>query len=495
MRKSICGVVFFILLCITACANDTKNGENIQAVKIVTIEPDRVINRFEEIPIGLNVNYFIDNDKINNPEIPLSEAIKSLGVKYLRYPGGDKSDNNLFSLPPYEKSNPSLSRKGKGTSMGRDAFLVENESSFKHEPLDFDAFMVLCQKTGCEPIIVVPCDSRVNNFPEATFLSSREQLIEHAAEWVRYANVKKNYNIKYWMIGNESWHPTVTYGGGYNAEIYAQDVIDFSKAMKTVDPTISIIPNVSSEEESFVENLLKKASGSFDFICISNYPIKTYKNGYEDWVNKKTSLVFPFTEVLELIEKHATCDRDRNMQLIVAEFGPFDWWDGWGMDGDMGHVMCNFDIIGKLLQQPRLNAACFWNTRWMLEPNPWPGFNALDNNNNFHPMAYSVSFWNKYFYPEIIACNTGMEKMITYATFNKEERSFFLYVLNQDEQEQDFSIKIRDKKIQQITRVAQMLGQSSTDFEPIVHEAEIKENFLLQVPAYSISIYRIEVKS
>ena len=93
--------------------------------------------------------------------------------------------------------------------MGREAFLTDNESAFKFEPLNFDDFMSLCQETSCEPIIVVPCDSRKNSYSEATYLSTREQLIEHAAEWVRYANKKHHYNVKYWMVGNESWHPSV----------------------------------------------------------------------------------------------------------------------------------------------------------------------------------------------------------------------------------------------------------------------------------------------
>ena len=40
-------------------------------------------------------------------------------------------------------------------------------------------------------------------------------------------------------------------------------------------------------------------------LCISNYPIRTYKNGYEDWVAKTRDLIFPFRGVLEQIKKYS----------------------------------------------------------------------------------------------------------------------------------------------------------------------------------------------
>ncbi|MGE5527817.1 MAG: hypothetical protein ACM3X6_01565, partial [Patescibacteria group bacterium] len=33
----------------------------------------------------------------------------------------------------------------------------------------------------------------------------RQDLIDTAAAWVRYANVVKGYGVKYWEIGNEAW--------------------------------------------------------------------------------------------------------------------------------------------------------------------------------------------------------------------------------------------------------------------------------------------------
>lgn len=106
MGKKIYGFILFVYLCIAVSAGEFRKGRESNTINIITINTSRVINRFEQNPIGLNLNYFIDNDKVSNPSISLADAIKRMGVRYLRYPGGDKSDNNLFSVPALRESNP-----------------------------------------------------------------------------------------------------------------------------------------------------------------------------------------------------------------------------------------------------------------------------------------------------------------------------------------------------------------------------------------------------
>ena len=68
-------------------------------------------------------------------------------------------------------------------------------------------------------------------------------MLTNAVEWVRYANIKKKYGVKYWMIGNESWNNS-EYNGSVSPAKYADDLEDFARAMKAVDSSIKIIANV-----------------------------------------------------------------------------------------------------------------------------------------------------------------------------------------------------------------------------------------------------------
>ena len=97
-------------------------------------------SQFTLMTIGINLDYFTDDDNYLKPAIRTADALKAMGVKYLRYPGGNKSDFYFFSVPPYEESIPTLARTGKEAVGGRHKML-KDYSEFAVDVLDFDEFM------------------------------------------------------------------------------------------------------------------------------------------------------------------------------------------------------------------------------------------------------------------------------------------------------------------------------------------------------------------
>src|SRR5262249_33149984 len=97
---------------------------------------------------------------------------------------------------------------------------------------DFDTFMGSVQRVGAQPMIIA-------NYGTGT--------PDEAADWVRYANVTKQYGVKYWTIGNELYG-NGHYGANWEADNhadkspagYANGVVAFADAMKAVDPTVKI---------------------------------------------------------------------------------------------------------------------------------------------------------------------------------------------------------------------------------------------------------------
>ena len=62
----------------------------------------------------------------------------------------------------------------------------------------------LCRAVGAEPFITI-------NF------NASPQL---AADWVRYCNRERGYNVKYWEVGDEQWE---TWAKGHaRPEVYAK---------------------------------------------------------------------------------------------------------------------------------------------------------------------------------------------------------------------------------------------------------------------------------
>lgn len=91
-------------------------------------------------------------------------------------------------------------------------------------------FLNLCKLTGAKPVLDV-----------AVMLNTAE----YAAEWVAFCNAQKNqlrssvgyekpFGVKYWEMDNEPYRK-------FDAFAYAHKCVEFSKAMKKVDPSIKII--------------------------------------------------------------------------------------------------------------------------------------------------------------------------------------------------------------------------------------------------------------
>ena len=73
---------------------------------ILSVDAHHVLRDGADRFVGINLNYIRDSDANRPHARALSKALKDLGVRWLRYPGGEKSDFYLWSLPPYDKPNP-----------------------------------------------------------------------------------------------------------------------------------------------------------------------------------------------------------------------------------------------------------------------------------------------------------------------------------------------------------------------------------------------------
>lgn len=461
-----------ILMVFFTCSYAQKNS-NIE----ICVFPNSVVNDVSNHPIGINLDYFMDNDNYLKPKRRTADALKAMGVKYLRYPGGNKSDFYFFSKPPYDKSDPCLARTGKDAVNGRNAALNRNCTDFKNEVLNFDEYIAICREIDAEPVLVVAGDEYSQSYPKGSTWSSREQLINHAVEWVKYANLKKKYNVKYWMIANETW---VTQS---NAAIYANDVVAFSKAMKAVDSTIKIIPNGNTDK--WWKTIFETCSDYIDGICISNYPINTTDTIYAD-------LISPVRTAYEAVDKYASLVQKNKMKVIVAEFGPFNW----GKDGKKSFVntqqnnLINFEMMGLQLMEPRIEFSCFWNTRWIDDKGGKEnGYDALDENGNFNANGYGLMIWGNFLGDKMVR-TSSTNSIKSFASFSPSENKLFVYLLNKTSKSENIEIILKDYSIKRINQVWELRGQNLDDQNPSWSKLENAMGNGTQVlPAATIRVF------
>ena len=350
--------------------------------------------------------------------------------------------------------------------------------------------MAMCREANAEPVVVVAADYYLIDVEEGQWVSTREQLIRHAVEWVRYANIKKKYGIRYWMIGNESWNSNNV---NSTADIYARDVIDFSRAMKEVDSSILIIANGASDE--FFKTVITKAGDFIDRLTVSNYGVYNFYRGYQTYRDTAQVLVWPAITAVNAMNAYATPEQKERLKVIVAEYGSIDWSGLWHGTNDMGHAIVVFDMAGQLLLQPGIEFSCFWNTRWIEnESKPRRDHDALDMEGNLYPTGQALSIWGKHMGTRMVKTGTT-GKLTAYASYIPETGTLFAYIINKDEKPERIKLSIADNRIAAIKNFREYFGGSPEDISPVWQsDGNIKPGKTIHLKGTSITMIEMKIE-
>ncbi len=217
----------------------------------VTVNANEGLGTVDETAYG--ANQAVWDGSMNTPAS--ADLLKQAGVGMLRYPGGSYGDGFHWQT---------------NTVSG---------GGFVQDGTDFDSFMGTVKSVGAQAILIA-------NYGSGT--------AQEAAGWVQYANVTKGYGVKYWEIGNE------VYGNGYygadweldyheskSPATYANNVVQYVRAMKAVDPTIKIgvvltLPNswpdgmvASGDSKDWNQTVLPIVGSYVDFAIVHYYPNHT----------------------------------------------------------------------------------------------------------------------------------------------------------------------------------------------------------------------------
>jgi alpha-L-arabinofuranosidase len=198
----------------------------------------------------------------------LLQSWRNVPIQVMRYPGGTWGDHYIWDNP-----------EGSYFAAGNAQTVASPEK-----------FIESCRQIGSEPIFQVNIMAKgktITDRVNPTKIEDIRQAAKRAARWVESANIINHWNVKYWEIGNEVWI-------WLSPQEYANYVVEFSKAMKAVDPSIKIIacglssdlgpfnakwltfaddPNwkprtaVKNNADDWNRALLTQASGYFDFVA------------------------------------------------------------------------------------------------------------------------------------------------------------------------------------------------------------------------------------
>ncbi len=441
---------------------------------VLTVDAGHVVRVGADRFVGLNLNYIRDLDA-NRPDArSLTDALKDMGTRWLRYPGGGKSDFCLWSQPPYDRPHP-VSLGWYGTVKG--------------QRMDFDQYMAVAHAVHAEPYIVV------GYMTEKASGRTEAQWLENAVAWVRYANVVKKYGVKYWEIGNENWN-----SGKGTPEELARVVTEFSRAMKAVDPTIKV--GASGNGNNWWSRFLPAAAPALDFINLSVYNCWDWKN-YDHFVSHPNEDTISDVETaVSSIDRYApAADRSR-LRVIVSETNSKDYTEnGWPGTNTLGHTLVTFDTLGRMMAQPRVLTAMVWTSRWMddgeAKNSQWY---ALGPQNEILPTGRAIALWGQFVQKEMISVTGGSDQISGYASRSQDGKSLAVWILNRGLTPVDnVQITLKSTRPAAKAEVYRLSGTGPDDANPTwgkVNTSAVKGDRLesLSCPAASVTVVFLRAK-
>jgi len=211
---------------------------------------------------GYGVHTSVYDNAFTSPG--LTEKLKAAGVTALRFPGGSYSD--IYHWKTHART------------AGSDIYINSNDT--------FDHFITKdLLPLGAQAVITV------NYGTNAAGTGGGDPA--EAADWVRYANMEKGWNIRYWEIGNEIGGNGFFQDPGWEQDLhapydhhrkgnpalsqtaYGKNALAFISAMKAVDPTIKIGVGVDmpdSNPGTGNDALLRAVKDKIDFVIVHWYP-------------------------------------------------------------------------------------------------------------------------------------------------------------------------------------------------------------------------------
>jgi alpha-L-arabinofuranosidase len=482
-----CRICLLVWACMLLC-------RQVQAQHLVRVDAAQVLHDVSARPIGINMNYLTDGRHFAPVRTGgMQAALQSMQLRFLRYPGGEKSDNYLWSVAPWAGAFPVVARTGAAEwPSGDRRFTLPDRRTLQATVLDFDEFMQLSKSIGAEPILVVAYDGMYKKAATAKdVIPTREQLLKNAEEWVRYANITKKYHVKYWMIGNESYK-NCDYNGCATAEQYRDDLIAFASRMKKIDPGIKIIAN--GEQATWWATVLPQAAPHIDYLGLSNYPAWNYTGGYKHYQAHQPDFLGVVRTATRAIEQYAPVQDRQRIKIMVTEFNAIDWSGSWANTNDLGHALFCFEMLGQHLNNPDIISANFWTTRWVKNTLATSVNDALDSYGNLTATGKSLAIWGNYLLQQMVH-TTSTATVRTFACLDPDTAKLNVFLLNKDSRPQQATISLLSYTPVFRGKRWEYSGKGPEDPFPVWAQKESFESnqpsLSLQLPATSVTVLEL----
>jgi alpha-N-arabinofuranosidase len=270
----------------------------------------------------------------------LVEQMRKIKAPVIRYPGGCFADSYDWrdGIGPADK-------RPRRTNFWEGVEAENSPKTHKYDPNQFgtNEFIHFCKLIGSQPYLA----ANLRSLPAEEFYRWVEYCNSPAgsttlADTRAAAGYADPFQVRFWGVGNESWGC----GGNFTAQEYAVEFRRFTTWVPHFGQELSFIasgPNDDSWEwtRSFLEEIVRKGPGQLRSIyglALHYYAWNLSRGRTRDWnTGKGDALKFDDVDWYELFRQGdfmeslitghwqimGEVDRDRQIKLVVDEWGPW----------------------------------------------------------------------------------------------------------------------------------------------------------------------------
>jgi hypothetical protein len=291
------------------------------------------------------------------------------------------------------------------------------------QPFQIDTFMGILQKMGATAMINVRLE---NGSPG------------QAAQLVRYVNIDKKYNVRYWAIGNE---PTLYRGDpytNYDTTQFNKDWRAMAQAMKAVDPSIKLIgPELHqfTDQESqnpkdpagrdWMTEFLRSNGDLVDIVSFHRYPFPTSSTAPPATMEELHQNVYQWDKIIIYLRSLIHQITGRDLPIAVTEFNShYDQvTKGEATPDSQYNAIWLADVIGRLMRNN-----VFMAEQWLLTTRDAQGGWGLIGPGELRPSYYVYQMY-KMFGSELVYSSSDDPDLSIYAA-KRSDGTLTLVVIN-----------------------------------------------------------------
>ncbi|MEO1286929.1 MAG: hypothetical protein AAFV93_04120 [Chloroflexota bacterium] len=354
----------------------------------ITVDAETVIAQVSPYAYGANFG------PLSVVPLDLFEEAESVGITFLRFPGGRWGDLNDIS------------------------------------EFQVDQLMRTARLTGAEPSIHVRLE---NGTPEA------------AVALLNYANVENDYDIKYWYVGNE---PNLF--DDYTVQDHATQWREIALALKEADPSIQIIgpglsqwngtPQVDPVDpngEDWLRSFLRDNGDIVDIVDVHRYPFPTNQADPSTTIQDLRDNTAEWSNTVENLRQVVLEETGRDIPVAITEASSH--WSantqGEATPDSYYNAIWWADSLGRLLEDEPFIVA-YYELQTPTNRGGWGLLGSFE----LHPTYYVYQLY-QHFGTQMLATTSTAEYVTIYAA-QRDDGALTLIVVNRGDEDVSLPITI-----------------------------------------------------